>query len=190
MAETGIPTFDRLVDPVIQALKALGGSGTIEEINHKAAETAGLSDEELDVLHDPDRAAQTEVEYRLAWSRTYLKKCGVVENSCRGVWALTTKGRQLDQMNPTAVRRFVRDQNRKAQAAAKAPEVDEADAETGWWDELMSLLLDTKPSAFERLAQRLLCGAGFFQVEVTGCNGNGGIDGKGICASADCSAFM
>ena len=114
MAEIDLPTFDRMMNPVIQALKDLGGSGTIEEINHKVAEITGLSDEQLDVLHDPDKGGQTEVEYRLAWTRTYLKKYGVLDNSSRAVWALTAKGRQLDKVNPTKVRRFVQEQNRKA----------------------------------------------------------------------------
>jgi restriction system protein len=35
MADISVPTFDRLMNPVIQALKQLGGSGTIEEINNK-----------------------------------------------------------------------------------------------------------------------------------------------------------
>ena len=40
--------------------------------------------------------------------------------------------------------------------------------------------LNMEPSAFERLAQRLLREAGFIQVEVTGRSGDGGMDGKGI----------
>ena len=131
MTEVDIPTFDRMMNPVIQALKALGGSGTIEEINGRAAEIANLSDEQLDVLHDPDRGGRTEVEYRLAWTRTYLKKYGVLENSSRGVWALTAKGRQLDKVSPKAVRRFVQERNRKARAAVQTQEADEADAQFG-----------------------------------------------------------
>lgn len=93
MAEVQVPTYDAFMNPVIQALKSLGGSGTIEEINDKASEIAGLSDEQLEVLHNPEKGGQTEVEYRLAWTRTYLKKYGVLENSSRGVWALTPQGR-------------------------------------------------------------------------------------------------
>lgn len=74
MASATVPTFDALMNPVIQALKELGGSGTIEEINAKSAEIARLSDEQLEVLHDPEKGSQTKVEYRLAWTRTYLKK--------------------------------------------------------------------------------------------------------------------
>ena len=88
MAKVTVPTFDTLMNPLVQALKSLGGSGTVEEIYNRVAEIAGLTDEQLEVLHDPKKGGQTEVEYRLAWSRTYLKRYGVLENSSRGVWRL------------------------------------------------------------------------------------------------------
>ena len=71
-----VPTYDALMNPVVQAMKELGGSGTIEESNNKVAEIARLSDKQLEVLHDEGKSSQTEVEYRLAWARTYLKKLG------------------------------------------------------------------------------------------------------------------
>ncbi|MGC9424147.1 restriction endonuclease [Vibrio sp.] len=181
MAEVNIPTFDKLMNPVIHALKQLGGSGTIEEINNKATEIAELTDEQLEVLHDPEKGSQTEVEYRLAWTRTYLKKYGVLENSSRGVWALTPKGRQMDQVNPQVVRRFVQNQQKQAKIAVPdEPELDEPDEEMSWRDQLLATLLKMEPSAFERLIQRLLRESGFIQVEVTGQSGDEGIDGKGI----------
>jgi len=179
MTKVDIPTFDTLMNPVIEALKDLGGSGTIEEINDKATEIAGLSDKQLEVLHDPEKGGQTETEYRLGWTRTYLKKYGVIENSSRGVWALAPKGRQLGRVNPKAVKRFVQQQSKKARVVSE-DELDEVDVETSWRDELLDILLKMEPSAFERLVQRLLRESGFTQVEVTGRTGDGGIDGKGI----------
>ena len=180
MAKVDVPTFDALMNPVIQALKNLGGSGTIEEINNQVSEIAGLSDEQLEILHNPEKGGQTEVEYRLAWTRTYLKKYGVLENSSRGVWALTPKGRQPDRVNPKTVRRFVQEQGRKERAVSVEDEFDEAGTDASWRDELLDTLLKIEPSAFERLIQRLLRESGFIQVEVTGQSGDGGIDGKGI----------
>jgi len=179
-SEVSIPTFDSLMNPLINALKELGGSGTIEEIDGKVAELAGLSDEQLEVLHNPDKGSQTEVEYRLAWTRTYLKKYGILENSSRGVWALTQKGRQTDAVNPQAVRRFVQEMGRQRRAAQVVDDFDEVDDQVSWRDELLETLLQLEPSAFERLVQRLLRESGFIQVEVTGRTGDGGIDGKGI----------
>jgi restriction system protein len=181
MTEVNIPTFDAFMNPVIQAIKSLGGSGTIEEIGNKVAENVGLSDEQLEVLHKPEQGGgQSEVEYRLAWTRTYLKKYGVLENSSRGVWALTPKGRQTERVNPKAVRRFVQEQDKKARAAPAEDELGESEAELSWREELLETLLSMDPSAFERLVQRFLRESGFIQVEVTGQSGDGGIDGKGI----------
>ena len=181
MTNTTVPTFETLMNPVIQALKMLGGSGTIEEINNKATEIANLSNEQLEVLHDSEKGSQTEIEYRLAWARTYLKKYGILENSGRGVWALTPKGRQTDKVNGKTVRRSVQGKQKQAKKAKVSQVVDdETDIEATWRDELLATLLKMHPSAFERLTQRLLRESGFIQVEVTGQSGDGGVDGKGI----------
>jgi restriction system protein len=41
---------------------------------------------------------QSQIEYRLAWARSYLKGMGLLDNSARGVWTLTEKGRDLALM--------------------------------------------------------------------------------------------
>jgi len=74
---------------------AIGGSGTIQEIDAKVADLASLSDEQLSVLHGAGPA--TEFAYRNAWARSYLKRVEAVEDSARGVWAITTEGRRLSE---------------------------------------------------------------------------------------------
>lgn len=175
-----MPTFDQLMNPTIQALHELGGSGTIEEIYAVVTQLLNLSDEHLGVLHNPDRGGQTEVEYRLGWVRTYLKKYGILENSSRGVWALTATGRQTQKVNPAVVKRFVQEQTKKTKQSTPEIDVQETDEENTWREQLLEVLLQMDPSAFERLTQRLLRESGFIQVEVTGRSGDGGIDGKGI----------
>ena len=32
---------------------------------------------------------ETEIDYRLAWAKTKLKKYGILENPSRGIWTLT-----------------------------------------------------------------------------------------------------
>jgi restriction system protein len=177
---TKAPTFGQLMNPTIQALHELGGSGTVEEIYAKVTQLVRFSDEQLEQLHNPERGGQTEVEYRLAWSRTYLKKFGILENSSRGVWALTATGRQTQKVNPAAVKRFVQEQAKKTKQSDAEIEVHESDEEITWREQLLGVLLQMAPSAFERLTQRLLRESGFIQVEVTGRSGDGGIDGKGI----------
>ncbi len=180
MSKANIPAYDALMNPLIQALKILGGSGTIEETNAKVAEIMELSDEQLEVLHDPNHSVRTEVEYRLAWARTYLKNYGVLENSSRGIWSLTPKGKELDQVNVQAVKRYMAERRKKAEPQTITEIEEEPSVEPSWREDLINVLLKMDPTAFERLAQRLLRESGFIQVEVTGRSGDGGIDGKGI----------
>jgi len=86
-----IPKWNQMFRPTIEALRALGGSGTIQEINEKAIELEGYTGDQLAVLHGDGE--KSEIEYRLAWARTNLKNLGAVSNSSRGVWALTEYGR-------------------------------------------------------------------------------------------------
>jgi len=178
MLKAKVPTYDALMNPVIQALKELGGSGTIEEINSKASELAKLTDKQLEVLHDEGKGSQTEIEYRFAWARTYLKHFGLVENSARGVWALTAQGSKTEKLDEKEIINYVREKTRKNKVEQDTFEED--DIEQSWKDELLQTLQKMEASAFERLVQRLLRESGFIQVEVTGKSGDGGIDGKGI----------
>src|SRR4030042_3712953 len=101
--------YDDLMNPVVQALKELGGSGTNEEINSKVIEIAHVPSEQLEILHNPAKGGMTEIEYRLMWTRTYLKKFGVIENSTRGIWALTSNGSAIDRIDEKDVVKVVRE---------------------------------------------------------------------------------
>lgn len=183
-----MPTFDALMNPLLNALFALGGSGSIDEIYDKVIEIEKISEEISSVLHSPDKSNITEVAYRLAWARTYLKKFGFLENSSRGVWALTKFAKEKKQVSPQDVVKTVREADKLAtkpnkKAKNEQIELEDIDApETqGWREELYRVLTkEVSADAFERLTQRLLRESGFVQVEVTGRTGDGGIDGKGI----------
>ena len=60
--------------------------------------------------------------------------------------------------------------------------VEESDElnELSWEEELIEVLKNMEPDAFERLSQRFLRELGFMNVEVTGKSGDGGIDGVGV----------
>jgi len=171
--------YDDLMNPVIQALKNLGGSGTIEEINDKVAEIAKIPSEQLETLHNPEKGGMTEIEYRLMWTRTYLKRYEIIDNSSRGVWSLTEKGSKIDKVDEKDVVRFVREHMKKAKQNSSENE-DEPNGKIEWQEELLDVILKMSPSGFERLVQRLLRESGFVQVEVTGQSGDGGVDGHGI----------
>ena len=184
-----LPTYDSLMNPLIQALRQLGGSGSIDEIYEQVVEIENISEDVIAKLHDPEKSNQTEVAYRLAWARTYLKKFGLLDNSSRGVWTLTSKSRDIDDVDPAEVVRTVRalDKERAPQKQVKRKKAegesgDEITEEEQEWKSKLHRILTQELDAdtFERLTQRILRESGFVSVEVTGRTGDGGIDGKGI----------
>jgi restriction system protein len=188
MKSSKLPTYDRLMNPLLKALHTLGGSGTIAEINDKLFEIEKIPEEVLAVTHGPD-GSQSEVEYRVAWARTYLKKYGILDNSKKGVWSIVPGKRDVQTIDPQAVVTFVRALDRKHHALTGATKQDEKRLHDSpdepeefkdWKAELIHVITKLDPSAFERLIQRVLRESGFIQVEVTGKSGDGGIDGKGI----------
>ena len=177
------------MNPLLKAMRDLGGSGSTDEIYQRIAENLKLPEDVLSVLHDPETSNQTEVQYRLAWSRTYLKKFGFLETPQRGLWSLTKKAETVSEVDTKEVQRFVRGLDRKEKVIKPSGnQITEVEAESEkpeeakiWRSNLHAILTKTlSPAAFERLIQRVLRESGFIQVEVTGRSGDGGIDGKGI----------
>ena len=188
------PTYTELIVPTYKALLALGGSGTNSEIYEQVIKDMKLSDEVVDESHLGSEN-QTELEYQLAWARTYLKNYGVIINSARSVWSITpnyTLGIELDAKeivafiaNKNAKRRAV--SGKKAISNSEKPddgiiendETEYPEEIKPWRQRLAEVLQNMNPYGFERLAQRVLRECGFTQVEVTKKSGDGGIDGTG-----------
>lgn len=82
-----VPTYDQLFKPVLLALKQLGGIAENNLIDNKVAEILELSSEITDLPHGNGK--RSEVSYRIAWAKTYLKKYGLIYNPLRGKWKLT-----------------------------------------------------------------------------------------------------
>jgi restriction system protein len=178
-----VPSHVTMLWPTLEAVKAIGGSGTIEEINEKVVELEQFSEEQQSILHDD--GPRNEIEYRLAWARTYLKGMGALENSARGVWSITDEGRRWGEdeirRRLTEYRRKLRDARRvKAIEGSPDEETDDVNASGDWKAILLEFLLDMPPDRFEHLARRLLREAGFVNTTVTGKSGDGGIDGIGV----------
>ena len=119
-----------------------------------------------------------------------MKKVGILENSSRGVWSLTAKGREMEQIDPKEVVQKVREMTLLKTKGVDTINIEDDNLENdgvdtpdeiqSWREKLKNILLNLKPDAFERLTQRLLRESGFTQVKVTGKTGDGGIDGMGI----------
>ena len=70
----------------------------------------GFSNEALEKMHDLEAGNETEIEYRVAWARTYLKKYGLLDNSSRGIWSLTKKAENVHEVVPKDVIKYVKSQ--------------------------------------------------------------------------------
>lgn len=86
--------FLKWFGPIIKALKDLGGSATAEETRAQIVKNEHLSDEEISATRGKNNVNKFENE--VAWARNYLVKGGYIDNSVKGVWALTDAGKTVD----------------------------------------------------------------------------------------------
>ena len=173
-----VPKHHELMQPVLKAISELGGSASNEEIMDKIASDLKLSDEDLSLIHQGN---ESKLQYRLAWAKSYLKAYGLLENSQRGIWSVTQKGRETKQIDTRAILKFVRERPQNEKKKTKKSGAVEIDAGSLLWqEEILDVIRKIKPDAFERLCQRVLRESGFVEVTVTGSTGDGGIDGHGV----------
>ncbi|WP_206068610.1 restriction endonuclease [Nonomuraea composti] len=196
MTDPTVPTYKDLLWPTLTAVRALDGSGSIAEISSKVIESERFSEEQQAILNN--KGSKSLLEERIGWARSYLKGMGLLTNS-RRVWSLTEYGRtvRLDEIDKlhrdyqqTARNRSRQESNQATEPAQEAvapledelPLPDSSAVESGqeaWREVLREALVAMSPDAFERLSQRLLREAGFYNTHVTKLSGDGGIDGWG-----------
>ncbi len=117
-----VPLFEDLMNPTLQALKGLGGEGHIKEIEEKVAEFLNLSDEDVLEVHKGNR---TKLGYRLAWSRNYLKRFGLLQKIGRAYWALTFEGRNTNFIDKDQVIRKIKTLDGRTANADEELELDD-----------------------------------------------------------------
>ena len=177
--------FAQYINPLLAVLRELGGSAKAAEARSAVAKYLALPD---DVLEERLESGSSRFDNQVSWARFYLVRCGYMDSSRRGVWALTEKGRNAGNLTDDEVRAIVHQvsarggskagSNRTVIIEQDAPSPEEA---TGFYRvQLAHLMQDLPPAGFERLCQRLLREAGFEEVTVTGRSGDGGIDGVGV----------
>jgi restriction system protein len=197
-----LPKHDELFWPVVQALRQLDGSADNEQLVEKVSELLEIDDE---LTASPHKAGpQTEIGYRIAWVKSWLKWGGMVDNPRRALRVLTERGRSATEEDVNAVRQLrraeaVRKRNAKVARADHgeggdfddAPASDELEqfADDNWQNELLDIIRAIEAPAFERLARQLLLSLGFSHVEVVGKSGDGGIDLLGIVKINDVLTF-
>ena len=82
---SGVPGFDRMMQPILKALLELGGEAQLKKLDAKVVEIMKLPKEAASILRKGTK--QTLLSYRMAWARTYLKKYGLLKNTVHPVKA-------------------------------------------------------------------------------------------------------
>ena len=183
-----VPLRAELFQPVFDVIKELGGSGSNTEILDGVIRKLQIPDEVADILHG-DGSGRTELEYEIAWTKTYLSKYGVLTNSSRGVWSVNPGFSNTEIINADAVIAVVRGKGIPNGENITDDRLDDGDPTNDyaefpeelkpWRDRLSEVIKAMDPFGFERLSKRLLRECGFTNVEVTSKTRDGGIDGTG-----------
>src|SRR6266849_5773335 len=98
--------FARYFNPVLEALRALGGSARPGEVCDWIAQRLVISDDERN-KENPSGGSQFEND--VAWVRLYLVRTGYLDSSRRGVWSLTEKGRNAGKLSDAQIAQIMRD---------------------------------------------------------------------------------
>lgn len=196
----GLPEFARWMNPLMRALRELGGSARPTEVVDRVASNEAVTDAELD---QTNATGGQKFSNQVHWARFYLVQTGYLESSRRGVWNLSEAGQVSPFLSRDElallirnVQEMTRGQNRVPSAANAPPQSAMAAADPAQIEQtgaapdgaalgdyrvqLLDVLQRLSAAGFERLCQRILREAGFQQVTVTGRSGDGGIDGHGV----------
>ncbi|MGA8148452.1 MAG: restriction endonuclease [Gallionellaceae bacterium] len=177
--------FVRYFGPLLEALRAIGGSAKPDEAVDRVAEDLKIPD---NILNQLLPSGGSRFRNRVAWARFYLVREGLLDSSKHGVWSLTDKGfktsltyKESEEIFRKWAKIFQEQRKKKDKEEPTAEIIAEGvgSPSKDYREEVLELLLKLPPAGFERLSQRLLREAGFTQVLVTGKSSDGGIDGVG-----------
>lgn len=184
------PQFVQFIQPVVDALIELGGSGQPSEVKELIADKLDISEAEQG---EQIASGASRFSKNVDWARFYLAKADYIDASTRGVWSLTEKGRSVRLSNDEALQLFqnihqqysvLRRKHKEKVSKASERKVDISDElpdeENDHRALLLRKLIDLPAGGFERLCQRLLRESGFESVTITGKSGDGGLDGIGL----------
>jgi 5-methylcytosine-specific restriction enzyme B len=124
MIDKRVPVFQDFMNPILTALRELGGKAALRTLDERVLADMKLAAEVLSIPHKPDDPERTEAAYRAAWARSYLKAAGLLTNPSRGLWALTEKGKATPAVDP----RLIIAENAKVRA--ERGEADQLEAKT------------------------------------------------------------
>lgn len=187
----GQAEFVKWFGPVLDALRALGGSSKPREISEWIGRQLKLSEEILNERYP--KSGQLKFHNQIAWARQYLIWEKLLESSKRGVWTLTTKGWTTKITENQAYEIFLKwvktfqeiRENKDSTIVEKEVEkvievqeiIEPEETQAIINPTLIEILRSLSPTGFERICGRLLKEHGFENIEITQRTRDGGIDG-------------
>lgn len=182
----GQTEFTRWMGPLLDCLRALGGSAKPQEVSRWIARELRLSPE---VTEATIKSGANRFHNQVQWARQYLVWQGLLDDGRRGIWTLSPLGWKT-HLDEDAARTIFLDRVKTYQSERKQhtttashPEPDLADTEPPEESQdlgLLDILKSLPPYGFELICGRLLREHGFEDVEVTQRSRDGGIDGYGL----------
>lgn len=183
--------FVKYFGPVLDALRASGGSARPKEITKYIGEVLSLPDELLNERYE--KSGVLKFQNQIAWARQYLVWEDLLESSKHGVWTLTKKGWETTLTEKQAhdiflkwVKIFQEVREKKeassvdkqaGEIAEKQKAVEPEESQTQIKPSLIDVLQSLSPTGFEHLCGRLLREYDFENIEITQRSHDGGIDG-------------
>jgi len=195
----GVPDFQSIMLPLLK-FASDKNEHSIREAIESLAQQFGLSEEDRKELLPS--GMQSVFDNRVGWSRTYLKKAGLLESKKRGHFNITPEGVNVLDQNPPKINigflmQFpgyveFRTGGTKDPVKSKTPKEDFSPEETLEYSyqklrdniaqELINNVKSCSPEFFEKLVIDLLLNMGYGGSrkdagEAIGKSGDGGIDG-------------
>lgn len=190
--KSGEARFVKWFNPMLEALKQLGGSAKPREVTDKISEIEKLSEEQLGEIL---KSGVSRFTNEVAWARQYLIWEGLLYSPKFGVWALTEKGLRTKLTHEQSRVIFLKWVEIHAKAnkgeskeeiieeiVKEEQEIEPEKADTFNKTNILQVLQAITPKGFEEVCGKLLKEFGFENVEITQFSRDGGIDGKAILA--------
>lgn len=184
--------FTQWCNPILEALRDLGGSAKPKEIARWIAMNKNISDEVLNARYPT--SGSLKFSNQLAWCRQYMIWEGILSSPKRGIWSLTPQGwnaklsvleandivlKWSKYFQELKVKEPLVEGNADKKNAPKEmeAEINEEIKQEHITPTLLEILKGLSPTGFEHLCGRLLREYDFEDIEITQRSHDGGIDG-------------
>jgi restriction system protein len=191
---TGKTEFVKWFGPILEALKALGGSAKPGEITQWVGKKYNIPDDVLSERYE--KSGVLKFQNQLAWARQYLVWEELLASSKHGVWTLSKKGWEINLNTEQSHDIFLKwvkvfqelkvskQSNSIDTEAEKIIQIqEESEPENSTKNvkpSLIEVLQNLSPTGFEHLCGRLLREYDFENIEITQRSHDGGIDGYAL----------